>query len=83
MNEVTVYTMESCPYCVAAKSLLTQRGIAFKEILLSQRDDAAWSKLIARSGLRTVPQIFAGERLIGGFSDLSKLDQQDRLVSIK
>lgn len=83
MSPVTVFTMENCPYCVAAKSLLLQRGVAFKEVVLAQDDDAAWSDLVTQSGLKTVPQIFAGERLIGGFTDLSRLDQQDRLVSLK
>lgn len=80
---VTVYTMESCPYCVRAKDLLKRRGIAFKEILVPYDDDAQWEALYEKSGMRTMPQIFAGERLIGGYSDLAALDVQDQLASLR
>lgn len=80
---ITVYTMERCPYCERAKQLLKQRQIAFKEEKLDMDDDAAWDALEKRSGLKTMPQIFAGERLIGGCSDLEALDKKDQLVSLK
>lgn len=83
MQEVTVYTKDNCPYCVAAKALLTQRGIPFKEIHISPDNDAEYKALQARSGMRTVPQIFHGDKLIGGFDSLSKLDSQDSLASLK
>lgn len=81
--QVIVYTMEFCPYCVRAKQLLTQRGVPFREILVPEDDDAQWDELYKRSGLRTMPQIFHGERLIGGYTDLSALDRRDSLASLK
>lgn len=80
---VTVYTTRYCPYCDAAKKLLNQRGIPFVEVRLSEDDDQAWDELSARSGMQTVPQIFADEKLIGGYRELSALDQQDQLGSLK
>ncbi|MGK5089517.1 glutaredoxin domain-containing protein [Bdellovibrionota bacterium FG-2] len=76
-NKITVYTSKYCPYCVQAKRLLKDRGIKFEEILIADDDDAAWNALTKRSGLQTVPQIFAGDRLIGGYSDLEKLLKSD------
>ena len=79
---VVVYTMHYCPYCVRAKKLLTERGIAFKEILVEEDDDAQWEMLYQKSGMRTMPQIFFGDRLIGGYTDLAALDQKDQLASL-
>ncbi len=83
MPKVTVYTTTYCPYCVRAKELLKRRGIAFEEIQVNEDDDAQWEALYERSKMRTVPQIFAGERLIGGYTDLAALDSQDQLASLK
>lgn len=69
MTDITLYTSVSCPYCHAAKALLTQRGLSFTEIDVST-NDAARAEAQARSQRRTVPQIFAGEQHIGGFDDL-------------
>lgn len=80
---VKVYTSEMCPYCLRAKALLQSRGVAYEEILIPWDDDQAWDELTARSGLRTVPQIFAGEKLIGGYSELTALDHLDQLASLK
>lgn len=81
--KVTVYTMEYCPFCVRAKDLLKRRGIDFKEVMVPTDDEAQWDELEKKSGMKTMPQIFHGDRLIGGFSDLSALDQKDQLGSLK
>ncbi|HUP58178.1 MAG TPA: glutaredoxin domain-containing protein [Bdellovibrionota bacterium] len=83
MAKVTLYTMEYCPYCKQAKALLTRRGIAFEEILVPDDDEAQWDALQKLSGMRTMPQIFHGDRLIGGYQELSELDGQDALASLK
>jgi glutaredoxin 3 len=82
-QKIQVYTMQYCPYCLRAKNLLTQRGIPFHEILVSTDDDAQWDALYKRSGMRTMPQIFAGDRLIGGYTELAELEKQDQLQSLK
>jgi len=81
--KVTVYTMDFCPYCERAKKLLKERGVAYKEVRVAEDDDAAWDELYKRSGMKTMPQIFAGDKLIGGFTELSALDQQCGLTSLK
>jgi glutaredoxin 3 len=83
MAKVTVYTMEYCPYCLQAKALLKRRGIPFEEILVPDDDDAQWEALRQRSGMRTMPQIFHGDRLVGGYLELSALDARDQLASLK
>jgi glutaredoxin 3 len=78
---ITVYTKTFCPYCNRAKALLTRKGVAFEEIS-AEGDDALRAWLVERSGQMTVPQIFAGERSLGGFSDLEALDREGRLDPI-
>ena len=80
---VTVYTMNFCPYCERAKALLKQRGVPFVEQKVADDDEAQWDALYKRSGMRTMPQIFHGEKLIGGHSDLVNLDNKDQLASLK
>ena len=83
MANVTVYTMNFCPFCERAKALLKRRGIAFDEVLVADDDDAKWKALYEKSGMRTMPQIFQGEHLIGGFTELSEQDAKDSLATLK
>lgn len=83
MAKVTVYTMDYCPYCERAKALLKQRDVAYEEIRVAMDDDAAWAALEKKTGMKTMPQILQGEKLIGGFNDLNAIDQKDRLASLK
>jgi len=82
-KKITVYTAPSCPYCVQAKALLTRRGIPFEEIKYGWDEEAKWDELARRTGLSTMPQIFAGDQLIGGYSDLAELDSKDELKSLR
>jgi glutaredoxin 3 len=81
MPDVTIYTTLSCPYCVQAKRLLAHKGIAYKEIDVTL-DTALRQTMIQASGRRTVPQIFIGERSIGGFDELYELDQSGELDTL-
>lgn len=72
MKNVTVYTFEVCPFCVQAKLMLQGLNVDFKEIELTRDELAEFS---AKTGMSTVPQIFFGEELIGGFTDLAALVQ--------
>lgn len=78
MAKVTIYTKESCPYCVQAKQLLKNKGVAFEEINLENKPDELMA-LKQRTGMRTVPQIFIGEELIGGFTELRALETANTL----
>lgn len=82
-NTVIVYTMPNCPYCTMAKKLLASRGVSFQEILVPLEDEAQWDALYELSKMRTMPQIFAGKNLIGGYSDLVAQDRKDNLLSLK
>lgn len=75
---VTIYTTPYCPYCIRAKLLLRQKGVAYREIDVSDRMDLrAW--LVTASGQRTVPQVFINGRPMGGFSDIAALDRRGEL----
>jgi glutaredoxin 3 len=78
MIDVTIYTTAICPYCVAAKRLLTARGVPYAEVDVS-RDDAKRAWLVKTTGRRTVPQIFLGSEAIGGYDELAALDQSGQL----
>ncbi len=81
MPKVTIYTTEYCPYCLRAKSLLKSRNIPYEEINLEGKD----SELMAlknRTGLRTVPQIFVDDALIGGYNELKELDVAGELTKM-
>jgi glutaredoxin 3 len=77
---VVAYMTRWCGYCVAARRLLTQRGIEFVEVDVSGDTDARrW--LRERSGQHTVPQIFIHGRSIGGYVELRALDRSGELAA--
>lgn len=76
--KVTVYSKDYCPYCDRAKAMLKSKGVAFEAIEL-QDNPGEFAKLKEKTGLMTVPQIFIGEKLIGGYSDLADLDRNGEL----
>ena len=79
--KITVYSKAFCPYCVRAKALLTRKGVAFEEIPVEGKDELrTW--LVEQTGQQTVPQVFAGDRSLGGFSDLDALDREGKLDPI-
>ncbi len=79
--KITVYTKQTCPFCIRAKRLLEKKGVAYEEISVEGRDDLRiW--LVDATGQKTVPQIFAGERSLGGFSDIEALDREGKLDRI-
>jgi len=78
---ITIYTTSYCPYCVQAKALLSRKGVPFEEIPVEGQDALrAW--LVEQSGQRTVPQVFVGDRSLGGFSDIDALDREGALDPI-
>jgi glutaredoxin 3 len=79
MVEVEIYTTRYCPYCHAAKRLLSRKGVEFTEIDVSG-DQKGRSDMVARAnGRMTVPQIFIGSTHVGGYDDLSALDRAGEL----
>lgn len=76
--EIVIYTTPVCPYCVQAKQLLARKGVPWREIDVSA-DPALRAEVMAKSGRRTVPQIWIGEYHVGGFDDLHALDRAGKL----
>ena len=81
MLTVTVYTTEFCAFCVRAKRLLDSKGVAYEEVDVTHDVDLR-DKMVADSGRRTVPQIFFGDRSIGGFEELQALDSSGELETL-
>jgi glutaredoxin 3 len=82
MNAVRMYTTQVCPYCVRAKALLKQRGVAEIDEVRVDLDPAQRERMIALTGRRTVPQIFVGDTHVGGCDDLVALDQRGGLLPL-
>ena len=76
---VTIYSTLSCPYCVRAKQLLERKGVAYKEINLSNEPAEVRVELMQRTNHRTVPQIFIKDQFIGGFDQLYALEREGKL----
>jgi glutaredoxin 3 len=80
--QVTVYVSDWCPYCSRAKDLLTRKSVVFNEINVDDEPKFR-EEMMARSNRRTVPQIFIGDRHVGGCDDLFALEESgelDRLI---
>ncbi|MBI1329168.1 MAG: glutaredoxin 3 [Alphaproteobacteria bacterium] len=78
MPPIRIYTTPICPYCARAKSLLKKKGAAFEEIDVFMDSDLR-AEMERISGRRTVPQIFIGEKHIGGCDDLMALESAGEL----
>lgn len=82
MADVIIYSKDYCPYCVKAKTLLTRKNAAFREIDIT-RDATLAQEMIEKSGgRRTVPQIFIGGTHVGGADDLYALDAAGKLDAL-
>jgi glutaredoxin 3 len=82
MVQVEIYTTRYCPYCIAAKRLLSGKNVQFTEIDVGG-DPQGRSVMVARAnGRTTVPQIFIGGTHVGGCDDLYALDEAGRLDAL-
>jgi glutaredoxin 3 len=79
---VTMYTTQVCPYCVRAKQLLKARGVETIEEIRIDLDPVQREAMMARTGRRTVPQIYIGDTHVGGCDDLVALDQRGGLLPL-
>ncbi|MFC1720684.1 glutaredoxin 3 [Patescibacteria group bacterium] len=77
IKEIIVYSTPPCPYCKMAKQLLSEKGIEYSEVDVSTQDGL--KAMQTKGDFRTVPQIFIGEEHIGGYDELSKLNNEGRL----
>ncbi len=72
--KVRMYTTRSCPYCMAARSLLSDKGVAFLDIAVDSKPELR-AEMTRISGERTVPQIWVGETHVGGYTELAALER--------
>jgi glutaredoxin 3 len=79
--KVTMYCTAACPFCQAAERLLAQKGAALDKIRVDL-EPARRDEMVQRSGRRTVPQIWIGERHVGGCDDLYALERQGKLAPL-
>jgi len=77
-----MYSTAVCPYCQRAEALLKSRGVAQIEKIRVDSEPARRDEMVARTGRRTVPQIFIGETHVGGFDELSALDRDGKLAPL-
>lgn len=77
-QSVVMYSTAACPFCVAARQLLHSKGVRWTEVAIDQYSEKR-AEMMQRSGRHTVPQIFIGDRHVGGFDDLNLLERRGEL----
>jgi len=82
MPEITLYATGTCPWCLRAEQLLHARGASQIHKIRVDLQPEAREQMIARTGRRTVPQIYIGEQHIGGYDDLAALDHSGGLTPL-
>ncbi len=82
MPPIEIYTTRYCPYCYAAKALLTRKGVAFMEIDLGKERERRTEMIERAKGRTTVPQIFVGDVHVGGCDDLHALEDDGKLDAL-
>ncbi|MBU3736913.1 MAG: glutaredoxin 3 [Methylobacterium sp.] len=75
MTQILMYTTATCPYCINAERLLNSKGVTAIEKVRVDLEPQRRQEMMERTGRRTVPQIYIGDRHVGGFDDLRALDQ--------
>lgn len=77
-NAVVMYSTRFCPYCMRARFLLDSKRVPYTDIGVDARPELR-REMTEKSGRRTVPQIWIGERHVGGYDDLARLEQSGQL----
>lgn len=82
MVKITMYCTEVCPYCVRAEQLLSARGVTAIDKIRVDLHPELRTMMTEKTGRRTVPQIYIGERHVGGYDDLAALDRAGELTKM-
>ena len=77
-----MYSTGACPFCVMAEKLLRSRGVSDIEKVRIDLDPARRDEMMQRTGRRSVPQIYIGDRHVGGYDDLAQLDSEGELDTL-
>ncbi|WP_226636694.1 glutaredoxin 3 [Novosphingobium profundi] len=80
--KVEIYSKWGCPYCVAAKALFDQKGVAYKEYDITMGGPKRDEMEARVPGARTVPQILVDDKAYGGFDDVNALEREGKLDPI-
>ena len=81
MAHVVIYSSDWCPFCTRAKHLLESKGVAFEEIKVDGKPQVR-AQMAAKAGRTSVPQIWVGERHVGGCDDLYALERAGKLDAL-
>lgn len=82
MARITMYSSQGCGYCQSAENLLARKGVTQIDKIRIDVEPEQREVMVAKTGRRTVPQIFIGDLHVGGFDDLSALDKAGRLDTL-
>lgn len=82
MPKVLMYTTAVCPYCINAERLLRERGVENIEKIRVDMHPELRDEMMAKTGRRTVPQIYIGDTHVGGYDDLRALDTRGGLLPL-
>jgi len=82
MPRVIMYTTGFCPYCKMAESLLRAKGVQDIEKIRVDLEPEQRIEMMGKTGCRTVPQIYIGEKHVGGYDDLTQLDRAGELAAL-
>lgn len=82
MADITMYSAQGCGYCQSAERLLTRKGVAHINKIRVDSEPGLWEAMSAKTGRRTVPQIYIGDLHVGGFDDLNAMDKAGRLDAL-
>ncbi len=82
MSEVIMYTTGFCPYCKMAENLLRSKGVEEIKKIRIDLEPEQRAEMMGKTGRRTVPQIYIGEKHVGGYDDLTQLEHKGELVTL-
>ena len=77
--KILVYSSMLCPYCFAAKTLLKKLNLKFEEVLVDNNSKTKKKMIELSDGRTSVPQIFFGEKHVGGYDDLKRYYEEGKL----
>lgn len=80
-EEITMYESRTCGYCRAARSLFESKGYEYKSLVVDLKPELR-AEMEAKSGGHTVPQIFIGDKHIGGYDDMAELERNGELDAL-
>jgi glutaredoxin 3 len=81
MRKVTIYSSEICTLCNSVENLLNVREIPYEKIMIDE-DSAEHAQLVERTGMTTLPQVFVGGMLVGGYQETMAADQSGMLADL-